>query len=97
MEFVRGLLKTDVGVGEANVLQERVVFLADPGFLVVAGHVVPVDAVVVELIEHGQAVFGCAVLDGLAVVGLRFANAAENNPRVRSTTIYWGKQQVKYK
>ena len=39
--------------------------LADDGLLVVAGDVVPLDAVVVEVVEHGQ-----AELVALAVVRL---------------------------
>lgn len=70
-------LDSDVGAYEADVLQEGIVLLADPGLLVVAGDVVPVDAVVVELVENGQAVLGGAVLEGFSVVGLGFANTGK--------------------
>ena len=42
----------------------------------VAGDVVPVDTVVVELVQDGQAVLGGTALDSLTVVRLRFSNAA---------------------
>lgn len=48
----------------------------------VAGDVVPVNAVVVELIQNGQAVFGGAALLRLTVVRLGFADAAALGPIV---------------
>ena len=49
--------------------------LADDGLLVGAGDVVPLDAVAVEVVEHGKAGLGLAALAGLAVVGLADAGA----------------------
>lgn len=45
-----------------------------------AGHVVPVDAVIVELVQQGQAVFGCAVLLEFTVIGLGETNSASGRP-----------------
>ncbi len=50
--------------------------LADDGLLVGAGHVVPLDAVAVEVVEHSQAGLSLATLRGLPVVGLALTLAA---------------------
>lgn len=44
------ILDPEVGVGVTDVFEEGVVLLADEGLAVVAGHVVPVHAVVVEVV-----------------------------------------------
>jgi len=67
-------LHTDIRIGEANVSQKRLVVLADPWFLVMTRHIVPVHPIVVELIEDRKAIFGSAALNGLTIVGLRFTN-----------------------
>lgn len=46
------VLDSQVGICVAHVLEEGIIFLAHPRFHVVAGNIVPVDAVVVEVIEH---------------------------------------------
>jgi len=68
-------LHADVRIGEANVSQQGFILLAHPWLFVMTSHVVPVHAVVVELIEDGQTVLGRAALNGLAIIGLRFADA----------------------
>lgn len=45
-----------VGIGVAHVFEQGVVLLADEGLAVVAGHVMPVHAVVVEVVQDGHAV-----------------------------------------
>ena len=45
--------------------------LADDGLLVLAGHVVPLDPVAVEVVEDGQAGFGiAAILDLFPIIRL---------------------------
>jgi len=68
-------LHADVRIGEANVSQQGFILLAHPWLFVMTSHVVPVHAVVVELIEDGQTVLGRAALNGLAIIGLRLADA----------------------
>lgn len=46
----------------------------------VAGNVVPVDAVIVELVEEGQTVLGGSVLLELTIVGLRDVEASAGRP-----------------
>ena len=60
----------------AGVLEQLVRVLAHPGLLVVAGHVVPLDAVVVEVVEDADAALLAGALVVLAVVGLSLAAAA---------------------
>lgn len=55
-------LNSQVGVGVSNVFEQGVVFLAHEGFAVVACHIVPMDAVVVEVVEDRYAVLGGATL-----------------------------------
>ena len=60
--------------------------LADDGLFVVAGDVVPLDAVLVEVVEHGH-----ARLAALAVVGLTLAGAAGLGPIVEGAVrVGWG-------
>ena len=54
-----------------GVLYVTLDVFADDGLLVLASHVMPLDAVAVEVVEHGHARFGvAAVLDLLTVVRL---------------------------
>ena len=71
------LLQGDGGVARADVVEELFAVLADEGLLVVAGDVVPLDAVVVEVVEDGQAGLALVVL---AVVRLLLAVAAGGRP-----------------
>jgi len=81
-------LHTDIRIGEANVSQKRLIVLADPWFLVMTRHIVPVHPIVVELIEDRKAIFGSATLNSLTIVGLRFtdtkktAHIAQNRNRI---------------
>lgn len=53
----------------------------------VAGHIVPVDAVAVEVVKEGETVFGSAVLEFFPVVGLRSLDAAKY---IESTAVEMG-------
>lgn len=75
-----GFLNAQVGICVADVLQEGVVLLADEGLLVMAGNIVPVDTVIVELVQQGQAVLRGAVLLEFTVVGLGQADSAGGRP-----------------
>ena len=57
--------------------------LADDGLLVGAGDVVPLDAVAVEVVEHGHARLGLAALGALAVVGLAHAVSGNREEKLR--------------
>ncbi len=60
-----------MGKGLSGVGDVAFYVLADDGLLVLAGHVVPLDAVAVEVVEDGQARLGvAAVLNLLTVVRL---------------------------
>ncbi len=60
-----------MGKGLSGVGDVALHVLADDGLLVLAGHVVPLDAVAVEVVEDGQAGLGVsAVLNLLSVVRL---------------------------
>lgn len=59
---------SEVGVGVSHVFQEGIVFLADEGLAVMAGHVVPVHAIVVEVVQDGHAVLSSASLDQLLLI-----------------------------
>lgn len=82
-------LDLDVRVCVAHVLQKGIVLFAHPRLAVVAGDVVPVDAVVIELIQHGQAVLVGAALLQFTVVWLRDAQAATLGPIVLQTVGGW--------
>lgn len=69
-----------LGVGVASKSQELIGVLAHPGLDVVAGNVVPFDAIVVEVVENGDAGLVGAGLGELAVVGLPLAGAAGVGP-----------------
>ena len=64
----------NLDIGELSACECQLAFdvLADDGFPVVAGDVVPFDAVTIEVVEDGEAslLVTTRVLDGLAVVGL---------------------------
>lgn len=47
-----------------------------------ASDIVPVNAIVVEVVQHGQTVLVGAALLQLTVIGLRFADAAASRPVV---------------
>ena len=62
--------EADAAVGAGDVVEELVAVLADEGLLVVAGDVVPGDAVVVDVVEDREAGLLGAVDVELGVVGL---------------------------
>lgn len=75
-------LNSDVRVGVSDVLEQSIVFLAHKRLAMVAGYVVPVNAIVVKVVEHGQTVLVGAALLQLTVVGLRLADATVGRPIV---------------
>lgn len=74
--------QAQVAVGAGHVRQQLVGVLAHHGLLVVAGHVVPRDAVVVHVVEDGQTRLGGAVDVELGVVGLALFLVPGLRPRV---------------
>lgn len=77
-------LKSDAPVGGGYVVEQLLVVLADEGLLVVAGNVVPRDAVIVHVVQDGQAGLVRAVDVELRVVGLPELLVASLAPRVES-------------
>ena len=70
-DFFLSLGDPDVGEGLPGKVQVTLDVLAHNGLLVVAGDVVPLDAISVEVVQHGQ-----AGLLTLTVIGL-FATGTE--------------------
>jgi len=58
-EFIHGriFLQTDSWISRRDEVEELVAVLAHEGLHVMAGHVVPLDAVVVEIVQDGQTGF----------------------------------------
>lgn len=75
-------LNTQIGICVPDVLQQGIVLLADPGLAVMASDIVPMDSVVVEVIEHCQTSFFHSSLLHFTVIGLRLANASVLGPIV---------------
>jgi len=74
------LLDAQIGVRVAHILQQSIVLLADEALLVMACHIVPVYAIVVELIQQGETILWRSILLVLAVVRLGQANASGGRP-----------------
>lgn len=66
--------------GGADVVEQLLGVLAHPRLLVMAGHVVPDDAVLVEVVEDADAALLPGALAGLAVVGLRSPGTPRGRP-----------------
>ena len=80
------LRDSDVGKLLSGVLDVTLHVLADDGLLVVAGHVMPLDAVLVKVVEDGH-----ARLTTLAVVRLPLASTAGVGPFVEGAVrVGWG-------
>jgi len=69
-----------VGVGTPGELEKLLAVFAHPGFDVMAGYVVPHDAIVVEVVEHCDAGLIVAVLSELPVIGLSSLGATSEGP-----------------
>lgn len=63
-----------------NVVKKLIAVLANDGFLVPALHVVPLDAVLVEVVEDADAGFVATALPLLSVVGLGLLDAPGMGP-----------------
>lgn len=77
-------LEWDFRVAGADKVEELLAVLTDEGFLVVAGHIVPLDTVVVEVVEDGEARLTLVIF---AVVWLRAAVTAGVGPVTQSALI----------
>lgn len=75
-------LQSDAAVRGRDVVEELLGVLADDGLFVVAGDVVPRDAVVVDVVEDGQARFARLVDVEFGVVGLTQLLVSGGGPRV---------------
>lgn len=63
-------LESDSSVGGSHVVEELIAVLADEGLLVVAGDVMPGDAVAIHVVQHGETGLVRSVDVKLCVVGL---------------------------
>lgn len=81
---IAGGLEGDFRVAGADKVEELLAVLADEWFLVVAGHIVPLDAVVVKVVEDGEAGLTLVIF---AVVWLRAAVTAGVGPVTQSALI----------
>lgn len=74
--------QTEAGVGAGDVLEQLIRVFTDHGLLVVAGDVVPRDAIVVHVVEHAQAGLRRLVDVELSVVRLPLLLVPGLRPRV---------------
>ena len=74
------LLEFETGIGSGNVLEKRWRVFADDGLCVVAANVVPLDAILVDVVEDAKAGLGCLVDFKLGVVWLRFLKVTSGAP-----------------
>lgn len=83
--FVRAArlrLNSNVGVCVADILQKSIVLLANERLAMMAGNIVPVNSVVVEVIQYGKAVLVGATLLQFTVVRLWLTDASVGRPIV---------------
>jgi len=83
-----GYLKVEARVCLLDVLQQQVVVLTDEGLLVVASNIMPLDAILVDIIEDSQAGLTGLVDVILSVIGLGTAKVTSRGPGLGSPT--WG-------
>ena len=74
------LLEFETGIGSGNVLEKRWRVFADDGLCVVAANVVPLDAILVDVVEDAKAGLGCLVDFKLGVVWLSFLKVTSSAP-----------------
>jgi len=72
-----------VPVGSLDKIEQSFVVLTDVRLLMVAGNVMPLDTVLVKVVEHTQAGLGCSVDPELSVVGLGDLIVASTGPGLR--------------
>jgi hypothetical protein len=80
-------LKSDSSVGASHVVEEFIAVLADEGLLMVAGNVMPGDAVAVHVVKHGEAGLTRSVDVKLCVVGLTDLFVAGLTPGIEAETV----------
>lgn len=73
---------TNVGICETHIVEERLTLFAHPRFLVMASNVVPVDSILVEVVQDSQAVLRGTTLDEFSVVRLGLVDSAGVSPIV---------------
>lgn len=72
-------LQTHIGIPRAHKVKQFIGVLADEGLDVMAGDVVPLDAIVIEVIQYGEATL-VVTLRRLAIIGLGLIVAARLRP-----------------
>lgn len=84
------ILNSQLWICVTDIFQESIILLAHPWLDMMAGNVVPVDTVVVEVVEQSQAVFGGTTLLQFTLIGLWQADAAIFGPIVLGAIGGWG-------
>jgi predicted nucleic acid-binding protein len=51
------MLETDAWVARTHEVEQFITVLTHEGFQVVTGHIMPLDAIVIEVVQNGQAGF----------------------------------------
>lgn len=82
-----GCSEAEAGVGAGHVGEKLLGVFADERFLVVAGHVVPADPVLVDVVQDGQAGLVGAVYVELRVVRLPDLLVSRLGPRVEGPAL----------
>lgn len=73
-------LNAQLRIGVTDIFQESIILFAHERFLVMTGNIMPVNTIVVELIQKSQAVFGSTILFVFTVIGLRKADTTVGGP-----------------
>lgn len=73
-------LNAQLRIGVTDIFQESIILFAHERFLVMTGNIMPVNTIVVELIQKSQAVFGSTILFVFTVIGLRKADTTVGRP-----------------
>lgn len=68
---------TNVGICEAHIVDQRLALFTHPRLLVVASNIVPVDSILVEVVEDSQAVLRSSTLDEFTVVRLGLVDSRQ--------------------
>lgn len=81
-------LQSDAPICGRHVVEQLLIVFTDNWFLVVAGHVVPSDAIVVDVVQDGQAGFTGSVDVEFRVVGLPLLLVSRLRPRVVAPSVW---------
>lgn len=78
-------LDLNVWVCVSNIFQQCIILFAYEWLAMMAGDIVPVHAIIVEIVEHGQTIFVSTALLEFPIVWLRLIDASVGGPIVLQT------------